>query len=148
MSVIHCGKASAWLGRYLDGELPWGRRQALEEHLRECETCSRALAELGEMNELLGGVAVPPVPASLSANIVRRARTEAKPATAWRTLFSGWTVWPPARRFATAGAILAALYLGIVVGGALASTRTGAEINWLQFATGGTIVKAYMGVSR
>ena len=42
-----------WLAAYHDGELPSGRRQQVEEHLKDCQTCRAELDALQGLSSLL-----------------------------------------------------------------------------------------------
>ena len=42
-----------WLAAYHDGELPSGRRQQVEEHLKDCSTCRLELETLEGLSSLL-----------------------------------------------------------------------------------------------
>jgi anti-sigma factor RsiW len=59
------------LSRYLDGELSFRRRQAVNEHLRECDRCSAHLDELRRMDNVLKtwGAKRAPLPASTDRRI-------------------------------------------------------------------------------
>ena len=48
-----------WLAAYHDGELPSGRRQQVEGHLKDCQTCQAELQALEGLSSLLKADLVP-----------------------------------------------------------------------------------------
>jgi anti-sigma factor RsiW len=53
-----CAELVELLGEYLEGTLPPGSAQALEEHLRWCRGCSAALDQLRNTVGLLGQLSI------------------------------------------------------------------------------------------
>ena len=60
---MNCDKTRL-LNRYLDNELPSGERKLLEEHLKECPACNKALSEMKMVDQL--ALSIPEVPSACS----------------------------------------------------------------------------------
>jgi anti-sigma factor RsiW len=53
MKAIECTEIKQRLGRLHDGELDADQRAPVEEHLRQCQACSRGLEELRALDSML-----------------------------------------------------------------------------------------------
>lgn len=60
------------LSEYLDGELDGAERQALEQHLRDCDDCTRVLAELEQVVAIAANAPELPPERDLWAGIAQR----------------------------------------------------------------------------
>jgi len=117
-------EALARLQAYLDGELSDRDRAAVSDHLEACAECRTALEELRELQALLMADPQPEL------------RTSAWPRIADR-LESSKPWWDPVVGFATAGAAIAGLVIGLMLGTGTTSNVSANDDLWS--AVGATI---------
>lgn len=73
---MRCRRVRSRLGALADGELDAAERLSVQAHLTGCEACRGRLAEIQEMDALLGGsLSVPPVPTGFAARVMAEARS-------------------------------------------------------------------------
>ncbi len=101
---MRCDEVSTLLETYLDGELPEGRREALEAHVERCEHCTALLQESIRWRKTLRLARVPGAPESLHARVRERLHREAARVTQSRAS------WGPIPAF------LPGLALGLIIG--------------------------------
>lgn len=103
MSASRESHVDARLQAYLDGETTRDESAAIEAHVVACAPCRRALDELREVQAMLRGDEAP----ALARSIWPQLSQHLAPAQPW---------WSPALGFATAGAAVAGIVIGLMVG--------------------------------
>jgi len=78
---MHCKEIAQLLSEYVDGALPAGQVEQLEQHLADCEQCRQALADLRETLALVRELDEVAPPDDLLERIHARIEAEATPAT-------------------------------------------------------------------
>src|SRR5688500_8989247 len=78
-----CGRASRWLGEYVDGTLPLARRRALEAHLRTCAACRRELEATRRTIALLADLPRRELSDNFEASLHARLAGTQSPRTWW-----------------------------------------------------------------
>jgi predicted anti-sigma-YlaC factor YlaD len=127
---MKCDEARELWHEELDGEPPAGRREAVYQHISECDAC-RALVEATEAMWLLPeSVDVPALPADFTGLVmaeVRRRRPVAHGPAPWARVLLG-----SAGAYIVAGALLYVAIVSVVpsIGGALPDA-----VRWLHSAT-------------
>ncbi len=97
---MKCHEVQDQLSAYLDGEVPAGRSQELEAHLRVCAACQAELALLEGLEGALGALSAPASP-DIAEKVISRLQHPARP---WWRAFC----------------LAASLILGLTLGGVLA----------------------------
>ncbi|HEU5343465.1 MAG TPA: anti-sigma factor [Ktedonobacterales bacterium] len=69
---MKCGRASAWISLYVDGNLDVRRLSRLEQHLVTCPECRRDLARLRLMQSALSDERLVDEPVGLHESVMRR----------------------------------------------------------------------------
>lgn len=107
MTRMDCGEVRDLLHVYVDDELLWEERQAIEAHLTECAECARAHADLKTLRERIRGAGTHEVPLGLEQKLRAVLGLHAsEPRPLWRR-----------------AVLLAASHIGaLVLGGTLAAT--------------------------
>ncbi|MFH0962392.1 MAG: zf-HC2 domain-containing protein [Planctomycetota bacterium] len=72
---MRCAKFEDWIQKKLDGELEAGQQVPLEEHLKTCERCRRALADYEGLARMLKATA-PAECEPLAASVLERIEAE------------------------------------------------------------------------
>src|SRR5205823_6361241 len=116
------------LSAFVDGETSPPMTQAIERHLRQCESCRCACGRLREVASIFAVTGIPPVPDNLARTILNRVadqmvpdRIGASPArriAAWRGLAVNM-------RVAAAVALVVGLSAGAFAGRQIAGKTTG-----------------------
>ena len=119
---MKCHRIRARLTAYADGELSGLRRWGIGRHVRSCPACRRALAGLGDLDQLLGQVPEPALPVGLAERVMAAARSHAprpeRPSPIGRVaewLAQGFAATPIPLRIAACGTVLVASLLGGLV---------------------------------
>lgn len=73
---MHCKQIDEQLNFYVDGELPTGELNAIENHLRECDSCRQKLNERLEMQRAFRTEGKAPTPIDLRSRILTAAASE------------------------------------------------------------------------
>ncbi len=92
---MKCSRIKSLLSPYRDGELSSGEREQVEQHIKECEVCSRELTEMGLVGTTLKEIKMAPVP----SDMWERVRSE----------------WPWKTKSRTPGLILRYAFLALLV---------------------------------
>ncbi|MBC7186651.1 MAG: zf-HC2 domain-containing protein [Calditrichaeota bacterium] len=135
---MRCAKVQEWLLLYVDGELSERQSQRVADHLRECASCARHAARLGELWQAVA----PPVELTPSAALWYRVKA--------RTIDAGqeqgrWAAfgarWVPA--LSTAGVVALGVAVGLLLGrllfgpsaevGRSANTRSPEQLDALSY---------------
>jgi predicted anti-sigma-YlaC factor YlaD len=146
-----CRAIRVSLGCYYDGELSEPERRLVRDHLKQCSQCRAELQQICEIAPAFQeGMQTPPTPSDLTRKIMEKAHRRTVGALSWWSCLLFWKNWSLPMRFAAAGVIAAACYIGIVVGSSsLPFDRSAtSEMKWISMSTQGPIVKAYMGKDR
>ncbi len=107
MTRMDCGEVRDLLHVYIDDELPPDEHRAMDEHLRQCPECARALADLQSLRQRIRRAGTYPLPSGLEQRL--RAAIGVQPAFAPRPF------WQRA-------ALLAATHIAaLVLGGLIAA---------------------------
>jgi predicted anti-sigma-YlaC factor YlaD len=72
--IMKCNQLKNHMERYRDNALLTKEKTECEEHLAACADCRQAFADFKEMKLFFTGVSLPPVPADLTAAIMRNVR--------------------------------------------------------------------------
>lgn len=108
-----CSEAADQLGAYLEGDLPATARDAVEQHLATCPTCTALVADLERL--AADAAALPPLPVDrdLWAGISRRIEAPTTALDGQRGRRAPRPVSRPAWHLAAAAAALAAVTAGV-----------------------------------
>jgi len=147
-----CDDVRAELGALLDGELGGSAREAVEQHLAECDGCPQELAELRALAQRLAGRTDVAAPAGLWPAIEKRLERAAAPAAgpAPTSAARSWVSRIAARPLAAAAGLALVVGLGwLALNAPWASRATAAEIDFrplLERANGdiGAAIQALM----
>ena len=71
-----CSKYRDDLSAYIDGELTWDEREAIEEHIASCPACASELAALKHTQELCQQIEDVPTPSDLTSSIMTKVREQ------------------------------------------------------------------------
>lgn len=115
---------------FLDGELPYGKRNALEDHLASCAACRRQWAAIQGLGPVLERLAVPAPPAGLAARITAEARRR-RSEKGYRHLVRNRPAAIPARQWGLKALGAAAVLVLMLSLGQFAGTK-----GWLSGSTG------------
>jgi anti-sigma factor RsiW len=116
--AMRCARAQQKLEAYLGDEMPGRRRAELEQHLRDCTECSRALERARRLRAVVGGAHAPDVPAGFHARLMAQAARQAAQQT-WQGRLArvlGMGATPAPLRAAALVAVAMALGTGVLVG--------------------------------
>ena len=148
--MIDCRLVKTRLGRFVDGELPPQESAAIEAHIQGCPGCQLELRALQALSASLDALAVPPVPAGTVAVIMANVRRQAAaPHRSWG-IPPFWRPWPVPMRFAVAGTVALACWIGLALGSAAPadSSQTPSEMAWVDLSAGAPITSAYLEATR
>jgi len=85
---MECQQIQERLSAYLEGSLPPAEKALIEQHLKPCQRCQEALADLRKTIEVVQGLPEVEPPAWLTQRVMARVRSEAAPRkTIWEKLF-------------------------------------------------------------
>jgi len=85
---MECQQIQERLSAYLEGSLPPAEKALIEQHLKPCQRCQEALADLRKTIEVVQGLPEVEPPAWLTQRVMARVRSEAAPRkTIWERLF-------------------------------------------------------------
>jgi anti-sigma factor RsiW len=87
---MNCKRVLSRLNAYLDGEVPAKLMLEMEEHLSTCPSCSSHVERICQMDDILDGLTVPPLPQEFSARVMTEARKMAP--SVKEQMLLGW--WP------------------------------------------------------
>jgi anti-sigma factor RsiW len=117
---MNCKKVLFRLHAYLDGEVPAKLLRQIEEHLSSCPSCRSQVERIRQMQDMIEGLSVPPLPQEFAARIMAKAQREVLFAKEKRSLLS--SDWQPFQwlldlsapmRLATCVVVFLACLLGI-----------------------------------
>jgi anti-sigma factor RsiW len=117
-------EVSRLLSAYLDGELTQADDQRVRVHLEECAGCRTALAELGRVRDLAGGLQFVDPPEDRMNDLERRLSVRVPRLAGWVLLMAGLGVW-------------------LVYAGYLFVTNPGAA-TWEKLTTGAVVIGAVL----
>jgi len=73
---MNCKKVLSRLHAYLDGEVPAKLLRLIEEHLSSCPSCRSQVERIRQVQDMVEGLSVPPLPQEFAARIMAKARRE------------------------------------------------------------------------
>jgi anti-sigma factor RsiW len=132
--MFSCLRVRRQLNAYLDGELSPKSRTAVERHLVRCKSCRSVWESLNRLGQALQVVEVPPVPPSLTWQIMAKAREDQNTEMERNVIRLGHRLATP-RPWAFKVAAAAVLVFGLAVG-----SYTGRSVS--QTVTAQTAVQA------
>jgi anti-sigma factor RsiW len=74
---MNCKKVLSRLRAYLDGEMAANYRQEMEEHLGACPSCRGQVERMRQVDNILDGLTVPPLPGEFAARVTAEAQRRA-----------------------------------------------------------------------
>jgi anti-sigma factor RsiW len=95
---VNCKKVLSTLHAYVDGEVLPKLRSEMEEHLGACSSCRTQVERIRQVDDILDGMSVPPLPQGFSARVMAKARKRVVLAKEKKSLFP--LDWMPLRWFA------------------------------------------------
>jgi anti-sigma factor RsiW len=119
-TAMNCEKVLSRLHAYLDGEVPAKLLRQVEEHLSSCPSCRSQVERIRQVQDMIEGLSVPPLPLEFAARIMTKAQWEVSFATEKRSFFS--LDWQPFQwlvdlsapmRMATCAVVFLACLLGM-----------------------------------
>ena len=73
---MNCTKVLSRLHAYLDREVPAKLLRQIEEHLSTCPSCRSQVEHIRQVQDMVEGLSVPPLPQEFAARIMARAQRE------------------------------------------------------------------------
>jgi anti-sigma factor RsiW len=86
---MNCTKVLSRLHACVDGEVPARLMRKMEEHLDACPSCRSQVERIRQVDDMLDGLAVPPLPEGFAARVMTEARRRALPVPEKRPVLGG-----------------------------------------------------------
>ena len=109
--MMNCKDIENSLPLYLDNLLSPADKRAVEEHLKSCPSCAKALAQLQKTGRLVDGLAEVEPPPWFKQKIMARVREDAKKKSFTQKWFYPLRIKVPVQVFATIFIVVIAVYI-------------------------------------
>jgi anti-sigma factor RsiW len=114
---MKCQKVHEKLDAYVARELPPGKAQRLENHLKTCPACREALVGARRIAAVLSETQAPPLPDGFADRVVSRARRRVPAVERKHAVAPPWSRFSTlAWRSAVAAGVVVGLALGAIMG--------------------------------